>query len=139
VTNSRSVLLYDGSCGLCNRVVQLILRHDRRETLDFAALDSGFGRSAVARHPELRDVDSLVWLDPPTPTRPERALIRSAAALRVAEYLGGLWHLAGVSRLLPRSARDALYDAVAHRRYRWFGRADSCQVPPPSRAARFLE
>ena len=32
------ILLYDGTCGFCAESLQLVLRHDRRRTLRFAAL-----------------------------------------------------------------------------------------------------
>ena len=45
VESPRPVLLYDGTCGFCAESVQLVLRHDRRGALQFAALDSSFGRA----------------------------------------------------------------------------------------------
>ncbi|PRC42947.1 thiol-disulfide oxidoreductase, partial [Mycobacterium sp. ITM-2017-0098] len=59
------VLLYDGICGFCNGAVQTILRLDRGGSLRFAALDSDFGRNVIARHPDLADVDSVVFVDNP--------------------------------------------------------------------------
>ena len=35
-----SVLFYDGQCGLCNRVVRLLLQTDRAGRLRFATLQS---------------------------------------------------------------------------------------------------
>src|SRR5688500_7691993 len=60
LSSSSLVLLYDGTCGLCNGAVQLVLRHDRRGTLRFAPLQGEFGRAAFARHPEIQGVDSVV-------------------------------------------------------------------------------
>ena len=77
------VLLYDGVCGFCNQTVQMILRRDRRGQLRFAALQSEFGSSVIARHPELQAVDSVVYLD--RSAGHERIFIRSEAALRVAQ------------------------------------------------------
>ena len=47
--------------------------------------------------------------------------------------------LAGVLRLVPRGWRDAAYRALARNRYRWFGRHDTCHLPAPEQAARFLD
>lgn len=82
------VLLYDGICGFCNSAVQTILRLDRRGTLRFAALESGFAEAVIARHPALDGVDSVVFVDNPGGPD-ERVTVKSAAALRVADYLGG--------------------------------------------------
>lgn len=131
------VLLYDGICGFCNSAVQTILRLDRRKTMRFAALDSDFARAVVARHPALAGVDSVVYVDNPG-APDERVTVRSAAALRVAEYLGGPWRTLRVAGVIPGSVRDRLYDGFARIRYRVFGKHDSCPIPAADVRARFL-
>ena len=132
------VLLYDGSCGFCAESVQLVLRHDRRGELRFAALDSRFGRAVLTRHPELAQVDSMIWVEPARGRTVERVFTRSAAALQVARYLGGAWRLAGVTALIPRVLRDALYDLVARHRHQLTRGGPQCLVPTAEQRARFL-
>ena len=67
-----------------------------------------------------------------------KALFRSDAALATATRLGGLWRLLAVFRLVPRAVRDAVYRLIAHNRYRWFGRRESCMVPDADVRRRFL-
>jgi predicted DCC family thiol-disulfide oxidoreductase YuxK len=43
-----------------------------------------------------------------------------------------------VLRGVPRALRDGVYDFVARNRYRWFGRSDTCLMPTPELASRFL-
>ena len=131
------VLLYDGVCGFCNKSVQLILDRDRRGEMRFAALQSDYGQQVVARHPELRGVDSVVYVEPASGG--ERVHVRSDAALKVAEYLGGLWKLFLAARLVPRALRDYFYDLFARNRYKFFGKYDSCMLPPPEVRSRFLD
>ena len=131
------VLLYDGVCGFCNRAVQLILGRDRRGTMRFAALQSDYGRAVVERHPELRDVDSVVFVEQTRDS--ERVHVRSDAALKVAAYLGGFWKIFLAARVVPRGLRDYCYDLFARNRYRFFGKYDSCMLPPPEVRARFLD
>jgi predicted DCC family thiol-disulfide oxidoreductase YuxK len=133
------VLLYDGACGFCAASVQWILRHDRRGTLRFAALQGEYGAAVRSRHAELAGIDSMVWVDPATAQEPERISIRSAAALRMAQYLGGIWRLTLVGGALPRRLRDAAYDFVARHRHSLPGTRDTCLVPGPDVRARFLE
>jgi len=133
------VLLYDGTCGFCADSVQLVLRHDRRRTLRFASLQGAFGAAVRARHPELARADTVVWVDPPSDGRGERVLLRSDAALKVAAYLGGWFHLARVAAILPRPLRDAAYDLVARHRHQLSGDGPSCLVPAPDARARFLD
>ena len=137
--SSHPVLLYDGLCGFCNKSVQLILRHDKRKTMYFAALQSEYGQSILTRHPELASIDSLVFVEPLDFAYLERVFVRSNAALHIARYLGGVWKLALAGYLVPRRLRDYLYDQFAKRRYRWFGKYDSCLQPPPGVRERFLD
>lgn len=132
------MLLYDGVCGVCNAAVRTVLRFDRAGTLRFAALDSDYARAVFARHPAMEGVDSVVFVD--EPGRPaERVAVRSAAALRVVDYLGGPWKLFGMARIIPAPVRDWLYDKFAGIRYRVFGKYDTCPLPPPQVRARFLD
>ena len=131
------VLLYDGVCGFCNKSVQMILDHDRKGSMRFAALQSDYGLRVVERHPELSGVDSVVYVEP----KPggERVHVRSDAALKVAAYLGGFWKIFLAAKVMPRPLRDYFYDLFARNRYKFFGKYDSCMLPPPEVRSRFLD
>jgi predicted DCC family thiol-disulfide oxidoreductase YuxK len=133
------VMLYDGVCGFCNKSVQLILDHDRRETMRFAALQSSYALAIVERHPKLREVDSVVIVESGQGGTDERVYVRSDAALKIASYLGGFWKLFLAAKVIPRPVRDYLYDLFARNRYRLFGKYDSCMLPPPAVRSRFLD
>lgn len=130
------VLLYDGDCNLCNRALQFVLNHDRKQTIRFGALDGEYGRRVRERHPFTAAVDSIVWLE--MVDGHERVWVKSNAALRVAAYLGGVFKLAAVLRWVPRMVRDRVYDLIAARRTKWFGRASSCVLPTAEQRARML-
>lgn len=132
------VLLYDGVCGFCNASVQFVLDRDRVGTMRFAPLQSDFAGAIVARHPELEGVDSVVYVENAGDADRERVFVRSAAALRVASYLGGVWSAAGVFRIVPAALRDAAYDLLARNRYRFFGKHDACMIPPRDVRSRFI-
>jgi predicted DCC family thiol-disulfide oxidoreductase YuxK len=131
------VLLFDGECGLCNRMVQLVLRADRRGAARFATLEGRFARELRARHSELSSVDSMAWVEPGADGPGERVFIRSEAALRVADYLGFPWRALTAARIIPRALRDRVYDWVARRRHRWFARVPSCSIPAAESRERF--
>lgn len=132
------ILLYDGTCGFCAASVQWVLRHDRVGTLRFAPLQGITGRRIIARHPALAAVDSVVWVDDADGTD-ELVATQSTAALHVARYLGGWWHIARAGWLVPRILRDALYDLVARHRHRIPFSVDACPLPAPDVRDRFLE
>jgi predicted DCC family thiol-disulfide oxidoreductase YuxK len=118
--------------------VRFVLEHERQHVLRFAALASKLGRDVRERHPEIAGADSMIWVDAPG-TSHERVRVRSAAALRVARYMGGAWKLALAAVIVPPPLRDAIYDFVARHRHRLTRADDRCYVPPPSVRQRFLE
>ena len=133
------VLLYDGECGFCDQSVQVILKHDRRKVMRFAALQSNYGREVVSRHQSLSNVDSLILIEPADKTGEEKVFIRSTAVLRIAAYLGGIWKLLLVGYIIPRPLRDWMYAVVARNRHKILNAPDACMLPPPDVRARFLD
>jgi predicted DCC family thiol-disulfide oxidoreductase YuxK len=127
------ILLYDGVCGLCNRVVQFVLKRDTIGTMRFATLQGELGKAALRQLPEIADVDSVILL------HREGAWVRSTAALEVARYLGGRWSATLAAYAVPRILRDWVYDFIAKRRYRWFGKHADCPVPASEVRDRFLD
>ena len=131
---SGATILFDGVCNLCNGFVTFVIARDPGAHFRFAALSS----DAAAR--VLRDAgvdlprpDTMVLFDGGT------AYFRSDAPLRIARRLIFPWPLAYGLVVVPRFIRDRVYDFVAARRYRWFGRRDACLVPPPDLRQRFLD
>jgi predicted DCC family thiol-disulfide oxidoreductase YuxK len=133
------LVLYDGVCGFCSRLVRFLLRHDRRRVFRFASLQSQVGRSAVAGVGGDPDELSTLYVTADYQTAASRTFARSDAALFIARTLGWPWRTAQVFRVVPRWIRDRVYDAVARRRYRLFGRADHCLVPDHNLRDRFVE
>ena len=133
------VLLYDGTCGFCAQSVQFVLKHDRKRDLRFAPLQGVFARGVLVRHPELADVDSIVWVEAtPGDARRETVLTQSAAAIRIAAYLGGRWRIAMLAKLVPGPLRDVVYRLVAKHRHRLTRGGPECLVPTPEQRTRFL-
>jgi predicted DCC family thiol-disulfide oxidoreductase YuxK len=134
------IILYDGVCGLCNRLVQFLLKHDRQGRLRFASLQSDFAAKVLQRHGiDPKDLDTLHVIE--NYEQPgERVLQRSNAILRAGRELGGFWSVsAAAAGLIPRALRDVVYRFVAQNRYRVFGKYDTCMLPEPNQRSRFLD
>ena len=129
----KPVILFDGVCNLCNRVVLFVIDRDRSAHFVFASLQSETARHMLQTYSFPIDVSTLVLVED------GRVSTRSTAALRIASGLGMPWSLCRVLMLMPRPARDLVYDWVARHRYGWFGRLDSCRLPTPELRARFLD
>lgn len=141
------LVLYDGTCFLCHRLNQFILRRDDRDRFRFAALQSGFAEEALRRHGrEARDLDRELYRDLDTVAvivdfekETERAIFKARATLHVLRSLVGVWKLARILEPLPTRWLDWGYDFVARRRYRWFGRSETCLAPRPEYRSKFLD
>jgi predicted DCC family thiol-disulfide oxidoreductase YuxK len=134
------ILLYDGVCGLCNRLTQFILRHDHRAIFRFASLQSAFAASILTRHAaNPTDLDTVAVVLNHNESG-EALLPRSDAILFILDQLGGFWRFtARVFSLVSRPASDWAYGLVARHRYGIFGRYDACPLPTEATRARFLD
>lgn len=132
------VVFFDGMCGLCDRTVQTLLARDRRGRLRFATLQGETARQLRIAYPsEFPQVlESLVFLDNTGPA--PRFLVRSRASFAIAREVDSLRAWAWLS-LLPRPLTDLGYRVLAALRYPLFGRRDTCRVPTPEEASRFLD
>ena len=133
------LVLYDGVCGLCNRLVQFILRRDRAGQFRFAALQSAFAAELLRGHGRPAEDLDTVYVFARYGESDQRLLAKGRAILFVLGRLGGLWRLAPILGVLPRPILDFAYDRIARRRYRWFGRLDACPLPAPGTRERFLD
>ena len=139
IERQKPVLLYDGLCGFCDRAVRFVLRFDPQGVIHFAPLQGKFAASVIGRHLPLREIDSLILVESNGQNGEEQVYVRSEAVLKVAWYMGGLWKAFVIFRIIPRPLRDWLYDVFARSRYRYFGRLDSCSIPPSEMSYRFLD
>src|SRR5712672_3275126 len=149
-TMPHPIILYDGVCGLCNRLNQFVLRRDPDAIFRFASLQSPFAARILTRHgANPQDLDTVYVVvnhdlakhDLAKETHAdERLLPRSDAIIFVLKKLGGIWKLLGlVLQLLPRPLRNAAYRLVPRNRYRLFGRFETCMLPSPENRNRFLD
>jgi len=133
------VVLYDGVCGFCNRLVQFALRHDDEKIFRFASLQSSFGRRVLTEHGIDTSALSTAYVLVPG-YKGQVLLPGSEAILFLLNRFGGIWSVLGkVIRLLPIPIRDWAYNMIARHRYRIFGRYDSCPLPSAADRERFVD
>ena len=166
-TDSRPVVLFDGTCNLCNFGVQLVLDYDSctaddRGNLRVAALQSEVGRvllerldgptrDMVLRHrsegeggegddgeeEEEDDYKSIVVCGP------DRTWVNTAAVLKLGRsmqsYPRPFRPLALLAYLIPPFLRNRIYGMVSRRRKRWFGERAECRLWDDNWDARFVD
>ena len=134
------IILYDGVCGLCNRLNQFVLRRDPGGIFRFVSLQSPLAAQILDRHQkDPADLDTLyivIHFDQPG----ESLLDRSDAAIFALKQIGGGWRIASsLAGLFPKTLRNFAYRLIARNRYRIFGRYETCMMPSPEYRARFLD
>lgn len=129
------VLLYDGVCGLCNRLVQFVLRRDRLARFRFASLQSDYAARVLNAHGlDSHDLNTLYVLNG------ERLITRTDAVIFILRELGGLCRAAAMAlEISPKPLRDWGYGLVASHRYRVFGKFETCLLPEEQYQERFLD
>lgn len=139
VLTGRPILLYDGVCGLCNRLVRFFLRIDPSGALLFAPLESPLALELRARFPASSADSEGIILITYALTPQEMLYRRSEAVARALRYPGSIWRLLGALLLLvPRFLREAGYGIIARNRYRVFGKFDTCPMPTEAQRSRIL-
>jgi predicted DCC family thiol-disulfide oxidoreductase YuxK len=131
--DDRPVIIFDGKCVLCSRFAQFIIRHDHGRQFRMLAAQTPLG-DALYKHYGLAtdDYETNLLIED------GRAWLKSEGTIRMLARLGFPWSLAVIGKLVPRAVRDRLYDVMARRRLRWFGVRQTCYLPDPAEADRFL-
>ena len=131
------LVLYDGECGVCSRLVRWLLAADRQGVLCFAPLQGATAEELRRRRPDLpADLDSIIYVDRSSGV--EEVSWRSEAVFRLCRLLGGPWKAVAALGRLPRSLTDAAYAAFARRRH-LVGSSDAvCALPTATETSRFL-
>lgn len=137
MSKSQHLLFYDGECGLCDHIVQFVLRIDTDQKFLFAPLQGETARKELKALPEeIKNADSLVLIEN-FETPQSRIWIYGKGAFTIFWLLGGWWKLIGWISYLPAFLYNWGYWIVAKNRHRLFSK-DSCRIPDPSQKMRFL-
>ena len=134
--DAQETIFYDGTCGLCHRVVRFVLAEDRIGTFVFSPLQGEALKKAVDERVRVGLPDSFVVVD-----RSGRLLLRSDAVVHMAARLGGLRRVLGAMlAVVPRPMRDGGYRLVGAIRHALFAKpSQHCPIVPPHLRVRFRE
>jgi len=128
-----SVILFDGVCNLCNQTVLFVIRRDRADRFRFSPLQGAYAKAHLPADAASNPLPSSVVL-----LEDGKLYTESTAVLRVARRLGGMWPLLYLFILVPPFIRNAFYRWIAARRYRIWGKKESCMVPTPALQSKFI-
>lgn len=119
--NTKRVLIYDGTCNLCNFWINFITKKDKKKLFLFLASSSPESKVLIKKY----ELESLV-VDTIILIKDEKTYIKSEAILEVFKDLGSVFYIFTIFKILPLSFRDYLYTLIAKNRYKIFGKQKSC-------------
>lgn len=134
---AKHLIFYDGQCGLCDRMVQLVLRQDPLERFDFAPLE-GLTAAKMLKSlpPEKKTGESLILIEDYRETN-QHFYIFGKAIFRICWLLGGFWSIPGLLFWLPSFLYDSGYRLVSKNRHKLF-KNEGCTLPIKENEHRFL-
>lgn len=125
------IVLFDGDCAFCNEAVHFIIKRDKYARFYFAPLNSSLGVKLRRRHKVINE-HSLLFIEN------NKIHTKSSAVLHINKYLHGLWKVFFLFTIIPKRLRDWMYQYVANRRLKWFGKQKVCRIYPTHIQKRFL-
>ena len=126
------IILFDGICNLCNASVDFIIRNDKNDVFKFASQQSEIGQKLLRKNQlEHHELGTIVLVDD------DKIYLKSEAIFRISSYLKGFPELLMIFGILPKPFTDFVYEWIAKNRYHWFGRKETCRLPPPEERAKF--
>ena len=131
---NKKIIIFDGVCNLCNNTVLKVIKYDKKNIFLFTALQSEEGKEIINHLGiDLSKVDSIILYEPGISYD-----IKSTAALKIMQEFKGFWVLSRLFLMTPEYVRNVIYDFIAKKRYKWFGKRENCMIPTPELNAKFL-
>ena len=131
---NKKIIIFDGVCNLCNNTVLKVIKYDKKNIFLFTALQSDKGKEIINHLGiDLSKVDSIILYEPGISYD-----IKSTAALKIMQEFKGFWVLSRLFLMTPEYVRNFIYDFIAKKRYKWFGKRENCMLPTPELNAKFL-
>jgi len=143
IKSGDNIIFYDGVCGLCNALVQFVLKHGGGLRFLFCSLQSDIAARLLAKYSasntNLDTVFVLTNYDLPT----SKLLEKAQAVFFILKHCELPWYspwawLVSLS-FLPEFLLNFGYDFIASIRYKVFGQYESCLIPDKVVRDRFID
>lgn len=131
--NPEHIIIYDGTCLFCNKLIQMIYKADKRKKFYFTTNTSQTSQKISGTfHSDFSTMNSVVFVSK------GKYYIKSDAVFQIALELESGWKLLHGFKIIPRFLRNVIYDFVAKNRYRIFGKRQYCSIPDAAFASKLL-
>ncbi len=133
----KDLVFYDGECGLCDHIVQFLLKADKSKNFVYAPLQGKTASELLKDVPDsVKEADSLILIED-YQSENRKLYIYGHGAFRIAWLLGGGWKLLGWLSFIPPVLYNWGYYLVARNRHRFF-KQEVCRLPVEGDKERFL-
>lgn len=127
------IILFDGYCGLCNKSVDWIIRHDTKHVFQFTPLQGETAKKLSSQITSITNLDTVVYWNE------GKTFEKSDAAFHILKELPYPWKLLTIFFIFPTRFNDLFYNIIAKSRYKWFGKLDACRLPTAQEKELFLD
>jgi len=128
--NEKKIVFYDGSCGFCNKTVQLILKLEKNQECQFAAIQSSFAQQFFKKQNIVVDMSTFYYAKNGT------VFTKSTGFIELSKEFRRPWNYLTILTIIPKKIRDFFYDVIARRRTKLAG--NFCYLPHSEEKKRFL-
>lgn len=109
-----SIIIYDQNCNLCKASVEFLRKKDRKNLIDYVALDTVDARQVLKSAGVQFMQKNTVYF-----VHENNAYIKSTAVLKALSLLPSPYSVLSYLRIIPLFIRDGVYNWVARNRYRF--------------------
>lgn len=130
--SDKPIVFFDGVCGLCNSAVDFIIRNDKSNSILFSPLQGEY-IDKFNLNIEKIEPESLILYYRDT------FYDKSEAAIEIGKLMGFPYSAGVITKVIPKKISNIIYDFIAKKRYKWFGKKDNCRIPTKEERERFID
>lgn len=130
--NYPHLILYDGSCGMCQYAVRFFLKYNKTSNFYFASLQSNLG-ILIKKEFSLNNVDSLIYVEN------GEAHIYAKGVLKALKYTSYPVKLLHFLKIIPYFISNPIYKLIAKYRKKIVKTPTACPIYPQAIQKRFLD
>lgn len=129
----RPIVFFDGTCTLCNKCIEFLIRHkSSKSTFFITSLQGQTAKTLLPLH-FLDSKNTLILYD-----SSGELLVKSEAVCFALKFLKKPWCYLQYARIIPYKLLDIIYDFISRNRFVWWKKKSQCRVPLDSERFYFL-
>lgn len=120
---TKSIVIFDGECNLCNGVVGWLLKCAPPSLFEFVPFQSPKGQQLLRRfHRPTGSLDTVILIED------DKLHTHSDGFLKIIAAIPKWKRVASLLAFIPRLIRDSIYKMASTYRVQWFGNSKSCTI-----------